>query len=183
MFEWSASPLIPQVQGVSSSHLAVTYRDVEVSEPHLLTLSLVNVGPADVASSHFDGGRDLTIRLGCTMYGLLHPPASPETLTTVTTAMGSEGAIYLQPGLLRRGGEWMVDVVVGGIPSPELDSPLIDTDVVDPPTYRSQLASNLALRLAQTVLNLMPGGGLAAAALDLVVSKNERPRGGTLGNG
>ncbi len=161
----------------------MTYRDIPVKDPYLLTMRLVNVGPADVASSHFDGGRDLDIDLGCTMYGLLRPPTGDGTLTTVSTAVGSSpGVISLQPGLLRRGSEWMVDVVVSGMPSPTLDNPLIDTDVVDPPTYRMQLASSVAWRAAKAALTAVPGVEVTAAALS-VVSDAGQSRRGRLGNG
>jgi hypothetical protein len=69
----------PRDGGDASPRLAVTYRDFEVKDPYLLTLRLVNVGPSDVSTSHFDGGRDLVIELGCKLFGLLGPPGATAT--------------------------------------------------------------------------------------------------------
>jgi hypothetical protein len=181
LFEWSAAPLIPETRGDASPRLVVTYRDFEVKDPYLLTLRLVNVGPSDVATSHFDGGRDLVIELGCTLFGLLGSPGGDGNLTTVTTAVGSDGPISLRPGLFRQGSAWSVDVVVSGRPDPRVNSPLIDTDVVDPPTYRKQLARSLATVAADAALSTLPSGRAVRSTVSASLDPPPRP-GGRFGN-
>ncbi len=133
LFDWRSAPLITH----NAPHLKVTFRDIEVSDPHLVILRLRNIGPADVASEHFDASRPVVIRLNCTMYGVTsatHPQA------TVSTAVGADGVVQMEPHLLRRAEEWIVEAVVAGSPDPILESSLIDTDIVDAPSYSSELA-------------------------------------------
>jgi hypothetical protein len=129
-FSHRSVPIIPKVPAEAKKLLQVTYRDLPVHNPHLLTVSLGNSGPVDIASDHFDAGKPLIVRLNCKMYGIIsttHPQA------TVSTALGSEGILSLEPILLKRGEKWTVEAVVSGVPKPELTSPLIDTDVQDKP--------------------------------------------------
>jgi hypothetical protein len=149
LFESTAIPLI--LGGAQSGLLKVTFRDVDVEDPHLVTILLKNVGPADISSDRFDAGRSLVVRLNCTMYGLVKT-THPES--TVSTALGAEGVVELLPQLLRRGEERLVQAVVSGPPVPVLDSPLIDTDVVSGPTYTSELAQGLLAVLFASVLGL-----------------------------
>jgi len=153
-FGWSATPLIP-VDQPHGPLLQVTYADIPVDDPYLLTLRLANVGPLDIATEHFDAARPLRIDLDCTFYGLTSLTSPGTTLSTTTGAIGGEGYIEIAPGLLRRGTEWSIEVVVGGPPAPVLTSPLIDTDVVDPPTPRSKLAMNM---ISDAALDAVLGG-------------------------
>jgi hypothetical protein len=139
LFSYDSTPLLP----VSDERhlLEITYRDIPVKEPHLVTVRVANIGPSDIASQHFDAGRSLVVRLNCTMYGLTsnsHPHC------TVSGAIGAEGVIELRPLLLHRGEEWVVEAVVQGDASPTIESPLIDTDVVDGPSAVKQLIEQLA---------------------------------------
>jgi len=70
------------------------------------------------------------------MYGLTGTSHS----NTVSPAIGAEAIIQLHPQLLRRGEEWIIEAVVSGTPAPELDSPLIDTDIVSEPAYAAEIA-------------------------------------------
>jgi hypothetical protein len=102
-------------------------------------------------------------------------------LTTLTTAVGSDGPISLRPGLFRRGSEWSVDVVVSGRPNPQVRSPLVDTDVVDPPTYRQQLARSFATVAADAALSAVPGGRAVRSTVSASLDRPSRP-GGRFGN-
>jgi hypothetical protein len=144
-----ASPLIVRASSMRPGLLKVTFRDIEVENPHFVTIRLTNVGPHDLASGAFDSGRPLVIRLNCTMYGLT---ASSHPDVTGTGAVGSEAYVELAPVLLRTGEEWSVEAVVGGGPTPELSSWLIDTDVVEGSVYRAALASSLAKSLLASAL-------------------------------
>jgi hypothetical protein len=149
MFEFRSAPLIAAGSPDRSGLLKVTFRDIEVPDPHLLTIRLANVGPADIATDRFDAGRPLVIRLNCTMYGLT-ATSHPDAITS--TAVGAEGVIQLRPQLLCRGEERTIEAVVSGASDPELDSPLIDTDIVSGPAYAAELARGLGSVLADAAL-------------------------------
>lgn len=139
LFSYEVAPLL--AEGSANDLLQITYRDFPVRDPHLVTVRLRNVGPADVATGHFDGGRPFLVRLNCKMYG---PTRASHPGATVSTAIGAEGKIELRPHLLRKGEEWVVEAVVEGSPEPEYESPLIDTDVVEGPGYLQQAGELLS---------------------------------------
>jgi hypothetical protein len=127
LFEFRATPLIPPTASDPQGLLKVTFRDFEVPDPHLVTILLRNVSPADIATDHFDAGRPLVIRLNCQMYGIT---ATTHRDATASTAVGADGVISMGPLLLRTGESVVIEAVVSGAGAPELDSPLVDTDVV-----------------------------------------------------
>jgi hypothetical protein len=55
---------------------------------------LKNVGPADIASQNFDGGKPVVTRHNCTMLGVTRS-SHPEV--TVSSAAGSEGVLGCIP--------------------------------------------------------------------------------------
>lgn len=67
VFEADVSPLLSV--DVRDGLLEVTYRNEPVANPKLVSVRVRNVGPADIASAHFDGGRPLTVALNCTVFG------------------------------------------------------------------------------------------------------------------
>jgi hypothetical protein len=121
--------LIPKGQlGAGKSHLKVTYRDIEVQDPHLVKITVKNTGPGDVASEHFDARKPLIIKLNCTMFGLT---STTHPTSTASSSIGAPAVICLGPQLLRRRETWVIEAIVGGQGEPELFSPLIDTDLVN----------------------------------------------------
>lgn len=161
VFAWEATALVPDAHG-SPGDLGVTYRGVPVSDPYLLRLSLLNAGPKDLATADFDNSQPLVISLDCTMYGLVRTSHPASTLTTVGNEPGSEGVIKLTPVLLRHRDEWTVEAVVGGDPTPQIDSPLIDTSIITP-SSRAELAVEVAGVIGALPLPV-PGGRLITAA-------------------
>jgi len=155
LFNVTAIPLI--LGGAQSGLLKVTFRDIDVDDPHLVTIRLKNVGSADISSERFDAGRPLVVNLNCTMYGVVkttHPRS------TVSTALGADGVVQLTPQLIRRGEDRVVQAVVSGPPAPALDSPLVDTDIVSGPTYASELAKGpLEVLLSVMVRRIMGQAG------------------------
>ncbi|MFF5200225.1 hypothetical protein ACFY3B_11540 [Micromonospora parva] len=129
-FDCIITPLIlvpsKHLEAWSKDLIKVTYRDLEVKEPHLAQIRLRNVGPSDVSSAHFDEGKPLSINLNCIMYGII---SSSIPTATTTPAIGGEAIIELGPHLLRRGEEWLVSALVSGYPVLEIESSLIDTDL------------------------------------------------------
>lgn len=139
LFRYQSASLLPTDS--RPGLLEVTFRDIPVPNPHLVTIRLQNVGPSDVATHHFDGGRPIRVVLDCKFFGVTsttHPSA------TVSPAIGSDGWIEMRPMLLRRGEEWAVEAVVEGDPAPTLQSSLIDTDVEQGGSARDQLAEFLS---------------------------------------
>lgn len=125
-FSWEVTPLLPVPQLDNREQVKVTYKDIPVSNPHLVTIRLANVGPVDVSRANFDGDENVVVKLNCIMYGITdttHPDH------TVATAVGETGKIFLTPLLLKRSEEWIVEAIVSGSPEPELSCPLADTDV------------------------------------------------------
>lgn len=138
LFEVTSLPLI--LGGAQSGLLKVTFRDLEVDDPHLVTIRFRNVGSGDISSSRFDAGRPFVVNLNCSMYGIVNV-THPES--TVSTATGAQGVVQFMPQLIRRSEERLVQAVVSGSPVPDHDSPLIDTDIVIGSTYSSELARGL----------------------------------------
>ena len=117
LFDWSATPLIRRRE---TEDIAVTYQGEPVKDPHILTLTIANVGPADIGSSHFDGGRPLRIDLlGCYLYGSLkgttggpteHEQGDSTLLTPMGLAMrgyrGQDGRVELLLTLIPRRSWW-----------------------------------------------------------------------------
>ncbi|MBM0231907.1 hypothetical protein JNW91_08580 [Micromonospora sp. STR1_7] len=127
----TASSLIPEgyIRESTKNLLKVTWRDIDVEDPHMVLIGIFNTGPRDISSAHFDGGKPLLVRLNCKMFGVT--ALSDHSVPMVSGAIGDEAVIQLGPHLLRKGEVWAVNVIVGGRPRPELVSPLIDTDVED----------------------------------------------------
>jgi hypothetical protein len=146
-FEVRSAPLIA-TGGPSADLLKVTFRDIEVPDPHLATIRLSNIGPADISSDSFDAGRSFVVKLNCKMYGVT---ATTHPQSTVSTAIGSDAVIQLAPQLIAKGEEWVVEAVVSGSPSSEIESPLVDTDIVSPP-YASAIAQSFGEALLAVLL-------------------------------
>ncbi|MBD2764458.1 hypothetical protein IEE91_04445 [Kocuria sp. cx-455] len=121
-----ANPLLPV--DARSGLLEVTYRDIPVEEPHLVSVTLRNVGPRDVATKMFDGGRSITVKFDHTFYGIT---ATQGDFEITSPGIGAkEGAIVsMSPGLLKRGESWSFSAVTSGPVDVTVDTPLIDTDV------------------------------------------------------
>lgn len=118
------TPLIPS-NLAKKAELEVTYRNIAVANPHLVRITLVNVGPRDIGTSHFDGGRPLQITLSSPIFGLVSSNMPGRTLGS---AVGGR-EIALTPGMLPRQRQWDVELIVDGNPEFDLDMPLLDTDV------------------------------------------------------
>lgn len=130
LFNWNAVPLLPERD--EDGLVKVQYRHFDVDRPHLVTISLANIGPTDISSAMFDQGRGIRVDLVNTVfYGVVSSPPPKERGSLTSQAIGSkDSCIVLGPGLLRRGQVWTVEVLVSGEPQTELTSSLINTDIV-----------------------------------------------------
>jgi len=135
LLNWTATPLIPPepLNHAGRSDLKITYRGIEVDDPHLVEFSLKNLGPSDISSETFDHGEAFVIHMNAKMYGLT---ALSHPNSTISSTIGLDGVVKLGPELFRQGQEWMVSAVVEGIPELTFDNPLIDTDVISGPQRR-----------------------------------------------
>lgn len=155
LFAFSTAPLLPV--GQPPGLLEITYRSFPVPDPHLVTFRVTNVGPLDIASEHFDSNRPLLVRLNCTLYGVT---ATTHPDQTVSPPLGTEAVIALEPMLIRRGEEWVIEAVVEGDSMPELESSLIDTDVVSGPSalaqWAQQASSSFTVTFRRVSLSFLP---------------------------
>jgi hypothetical protein len=63
-------PLLPEQAG--RGLVQVTYRDIPVDAPHLVSVTFRNTGPRDIGTTMFDNGRSISVRFDQTFYGLTH---------------------------------------------------------------------------------------------------------------
>lgn len=124
--EIDATPLLPE--GARPGLLEVTYRDIPVSEPHLVSVTFRNSGPRDITSGMFGNGRSIAVRFDQVFYGLT---AVQGGFKVDSPAIGTRAgaAVSVLPGLLKRGESWSFNAVTTGPLEVTVDAPLVDTDV------------------------------------------------------
>lgn len=156
--EWTS--LLPV--SIKAGAFQLTLNGAPVPEPHLLTISLTNIGPKDIASAMFDAGRPIRIRLGGRLYGVTSTEGGVLLSGTPNTHSGYVDTIDVLPSLLPRGKAWLFSAVVSGTPSVEFDWSLIDTD------YRTGTRDEVvkeALLSALDIVGPYPLGALARRSL------------------
>jgi hypothetical protein len=109
--------------------LEITYRDIPVQDPHLVTIGLRNTGPRDVTAAMFHDGEAISLTFNQTFYGLTQVKGNVKAHSRAIGTPAAESAINLQPALLKRGDEWSVSAVLSGPVEVKVDAPLVDTDV------------------------------------------------------
>lgn len=139
--------IVPILPTVRPDTLAVTFVDIPVPDPHLVTFQIRNVGPRDVASADFDGGKHLVVNFSGAFYGVTRARGATVTAPAVG-ARPPKASVHLGPGLLKRGDAWSFTAVVSGGVPPEIHSPLVDTDLV-------QAAVGEPQRIAVSVLGVV----------------------------
>ncbi|MDR7172220.1 hypothetical protein J2W56_005981 [Nocardia kruczakiae] len=122
-----ATPLLPGQ--ARPGLLEVTYRDITVSEPHLVSVTFRNLGPRDLASEMFDSGRPITVKFDQVFYGLTAVHGGIKTSSPAIGASSDDAVVYVEPGLLKRGESWAFSAVTTGPVQVTIDAPLVDTDV------------------------------------------------------
>lgn len=93
----TAAAILPN--GVKPGPLAVTYRDLPVDDPHLVTVALTNAGPRDLTSAHFDGAKPFVIRSDRMFYGVTESAGNPQISSPGVGAAGAEATVCLRPAL------------------------------------------------------------------------------------
>lgn len=125
--EIEAIPLLPE--DARPGVLEVTYRDIPVDEPHLVSVTFRNSGPRDLASEMFDGGRSITVKFDQIFYGLTAVQGGIKTQSPAIGIGAEDAVVSVHPGLLKRGESWSFSAVTTGPVDVTVDSPLIDTDI------------------------------------------------------
>lgn len=120
------TPLLPE--GASPGLLQLSYRDLLVDNPHLVEVSLINVGPKDIPSVLFDSGKPITVRFDQTFYGVIGVAGGAKLLLP---ALGAEAGtpVEVRPSLLKRGESWTFTAVLSGAAKATVEAPLVDTDL------------------------------------------------------
>lgn len=162
LFTYRTVPLLSSTD--SGGLLKVTYLDHEVQDPQLVTLLLRNTGPRDIASGRFDSGKPLHINLNAKMYGVVASSAEAMRGSISESPVGNDnGYIEFEPALLRRAQAWSAEVLVSGSPEPRLNSPLVDTDVVEAEEGSTSATKEFASVAASALSASVGFGGIASA--------------------
>ena len=167
----TSSPLIPALSALPSDDLKVTFKDLEVKDPHIVLIAIENIGPLDVTSNDFDDNRPITFDLNCKFFGLVE---STHPNFTSVPSIGSNTLIKIRPLLLRRGEVLSVAAIVSGAPNLQADLPLQNTDLLDKREIDAEAATSLFLAVARIIAPVVPGAGLATAAIDALSSRRSR---------
>lgn len=122
-----ATPLLPE--DADPGALEVTYHDIPVTDPHLVTVKFRNTGPRDLTTGTFDGGRPITVAFDQMFYGLTKVEGGIKTVSPAIGTEGSRAVVDVEPNLLKRGDVWSFSAVTTGPVRVSLDAPLIDTDI------------------------------------------------------
>lgn len=139
----TSTPLIPD----DATRLAVTYRDIPVESPHLVTVVMRNTGPRDVASSMFDSGNPTVVSFDSTFYGVTATRGGVQLISSGIGATPPDSKVGIAPALLKRKSEWAFSVVVTGPVEAELRSTLVDTDLIEE-VSATDSGAKLSLQLA-----------------------------------
>lgn len=141
-------------EGVSSSFLKVTYRDIPVQNPHLVTLLVKNIGPDDITSEHFHGGEPLVVSVKGTWYGIIETESTKGTkFSVLTDPIGDKNAtVRFPPAHLPKGGEWRLKFIVSGPAIPEISGSLVNVDIV-----QGETTSSAVLRVLGEATLGLPG--------------------------
>jgi hypothetical protein len=141
----NATPLLPG--DTREGLLEVTFRDIPVRDPHLVSVSVRNIGPRDLSTQTFDSGRPITVRFDNTFYGLTQVGGGVRVLAPAIGTAGKVAVVSLEPGLLKRGQAWSFSAITTGPVQVTVEAPLIDTDVREP-TSPAGSRPEITLRLS-----------------------------------
>lgn len=131
--------------GATRSDVKLTFHDLPVTDPHLVTLRLKNIGSQDITRDHFDGGEPLKIALNSTLFGLVGSDGSDGAEPSIVVgAIGSQDAVVgFAPCLMPRGTEWVAEFIVSGSAAPKLRGRLVNTDIVEGESTSTQILREL----------------------------------------
>ncbi|MFF2842517.1 hypothetical protein [Paenarthrobacter sp. NPDC057981] len=124
LFTWEAVQLMPD-NGVANGGLEVSYEGTPVQDPYLVKVTIKNLGPSDISTRHFDSGQMLKVMFPAGYVSTM----DTDVAATPTIRLGPD-FLGIPPLLLKRGAAINLDVLVDGPTTPNLDSPIVDTDIV-----------------------------------------------------
>lgn len=146
----------------STDQIKVTFQNIPIDKPHLVSLLIRNIGSRDITREQFDGGSPLIIGLDCTLFGIVQCKSSDGTppITVLDLTVPRVDAVGFEPALIPRGTEWTVDCIVSGVPTPKVLGRLVDVDIAE-----GRTTSNLILAgIGKGILSATVGEGVIAAA-------------------
>lgn len=119
------SPILPAVRPTA---LAVTFVDIPVPDPHLVSFELRNIGPRDIPSTAFDASQPLMVHFPGAFYGITR--SSGGIIGAAVGERPPKAIVRIPPHLMKRGDSLSFTAVVSGGGPPRVESPLVDTDIV-----------------------------------------------------
>ncbi|MDT0353635.1 hypothetical protein [Pseudonocardia charpentierae] len=122
-------PLLPD--GVREGTIEVSFRDIPVKDPHLVTVEIRNSGPRDLSSDMFDRGESIAIKFDQVFYGLTSSHGGVRTASPAIGTRPPEAIVFVRPALLKRREAWTFNAVTSGPVNVAIEAPLVDTDVVE----------------------------------------------------
>lgn len=133
------------VDQTSTDQIKVTFQNLPVEDPHLVSLLIKNIGSRDITREQFDGDSPLIIGLNCTLFGIVQCKSSDGTPpTTVLDLTGPKvDAVGFKPALIPRGTEWTVDCIVSGLPTPRVQGRLVDVDISEGGTKNNLILAGI----------------------------------------
>lgn len=126
-------------EGAGARLLEVTFRDITVPDPHLITIFIKNIGPYDLTSEHFHEKEPLKITVQGTWYGVVEQGRSTGgKLKICTEGIGADNAVVrFLPDHIPKGEELVVKFIVSGPSSPVVTGALVNVDIIEGETTSS----------------------------------------------
>ncbi|NED97127.1 hypothetical protein G1H11_17655 [Phytoactinopolyspora alkaliphila] len=152
-YDIATVPMIPS--DAEQGPLQISYHEIPVERPHLVTVTLDNTGPRDLTSDMFDGGAPISVHFDQTFYGLTNREGGVNTLSSALGSSGDDAVVYIKPGLLKRGNRWSFSAVVSGPVIVNCSAPLANTDFVDA-NHRRLNRAKWRERALQSILAALP---------------------------
>jgi hypothetical protein len=161
--------LSPLLSANGLADLRVTYKGRTVKDPHLLSVSIKNVGSRNIRRDQFNGDEPWTISFACKLFGVTASKSSGEDVVPVElSVIGDALTLRVPPTIIPRGREWNLELVVSGSDLEFRKSDLADVDVVS--------VDAAGLQARQEILRAAIGGvGNPFALLtDVILGRSSR---------
>lgn len=165
----TALPPVPMLSDSSSSlsDIRILLDEREISDPHMVTVTLTNTGRHDVVKGSFHDEEPLRIDFGSEIVRLTTAKQKPPHLPVRIAGTQLE----LGPGHFRRGAEMTLQVLSGGRPELEqlkskVSGVLVDVDLTFRPAGRFTRPKARLLVLIASVAAGLLGAGLMSAVVE-----------------
>lgn len=158
-------------EGAADARLRVMLGDVELAQPHLLTVTIRSTSRVDIPSASFDAGRPLIFSVSPHIVSMGSIAAGTDTIQLSWAGVDIDGAarsVEMPPQLIRPDARGEFSAVVDGPPHVSVTSPIIDVPVVHlssvskslPAAFRAATiwaTSAIVAALLATLISLLSG--------------------------